>query len=210
MKSVDEYVAVKKQCAGSAGKMLPRTTRSSPRDRGEFASAKQGRQSASRLAISAPPLAQVLPVHVDEFSCAIASRLLAELPCPVHLLEDEGVDSPILGGPTLAWALAAERYKGADGGKGGGVSRLAPQFLRFLEDRVHCSLATGVGKVTEMDPNHLWDLFLWLSSFVEIRRAFSSYCHADFIVKSMFSALSGVHQNPAVRRTAGNTVQQEC
>lgn len=183
--------AVKKQCTGSAGKTMSRITRSSPRERTACSSSKRSHDSDIRPSVLLADLRHIRPLAADELDNAAAHRLLRIL--DVVVSDASSIHDYSQSGVSLAWCLASVRLK-ENHGQSHEFSNLCNSFTRFLSEYIYHPLGTKEG----VCPSRYQDLFLWLSASVTIRKAFADYEHADFIIKKLFSCLSGVHKNVTV------------
>lgn len=135
----------------------------------------------------------VLPVESDELGDATARRVLVGRCCTITELSTE---HETLSGDVLLWTLTSMRYvEEQTTGEAVGFIELAPRFRRFIADRILVPLKENSAIETSISLGCMWDLFLWLSSSSVFRSQFASFDQADFIVKTMFSSLSGAHKN---------------
>jgi hypothetical protein len=205
----DAQFAVKRQCAGSAGKPVTRVTHSSPRlrespadgryHRGEAEAGSTAPRRAVFLPLATPALSGVLPLPPPASGSgeAVARWLLEDRGFEIQGMSDAVSGKNELKGVELLWVLAAARLLEGEGDGG----MLVPQFTQFLDSKIYEPLSKGPNGVDSIPPEHLWELFLWLASSRGVRQALAQSAHADAVVKSMFSSLSGGHKNAKVVTT---------
>ena len=206
----NDFVAVKRQCAGSTGKAFTRATFCSPRERGIHSPVRRRQKgvlsensesvfcilSKTQLDSAA---ATMIPVQSSELGWAVARRLIMDRDCKFDFFDSsESIDENCLSGLNLEWILAMMQFN-TQRSDNRLIDSIQTHFMQFLDTNIYDSIKTSTDGVANIPLEKLWEFFLWLSSCEDVRIWMCSTADADAIVKAFFTSLSGTHKNAKVK-----------